>query len=84
MLSIYLECQYGLLYQIVTHNILSERQLENVVQYKRHRFKQNDQLLHELCQHEELEPYDNFLVALKNTNQEHLAKYIMDNGGIHD
>ena len=81
-MRIYLECQYGLMHQIVTLHILSEEQRENVMEYKRNRFKQNDKLLNLLCQQVEVEPYENFLVALRCTNQEHLAEYIVHNGGI--
>ena len=81
-LGIYLECQFGLIHEIISFSILDEEQVEIVKECVRNRFKQNDKLLEMLLLQKEFDQFANFLVALKKTNQLHLVRFIIHRGGM--
>ena len=77
-----LECQYGLMDLLMSKRVLLDYQLDNIQELQSNRFKQNDKLIEMLCLQEDIQPYADFLSALTQTNQSHLAKYIICGEGI--
>ena len=71
-----MECQYGLMDLLIGKHVLLDYQLDNIQELQTNRGKQNDKLIEMLCLQEYIQPYANFLSALIETNQSHLAKYI--------
>jgi hypothetical protein len=74
-----LECEYGLMDQLMSKRILLDCQLSIVKALQSHLSEQNDKLIEMLCLQEDFQPYADFLSALTQTNQSHLAKYIAYN-----
>ena len=75
-LSRRLECQYGLMDLLMSKGVLLDYQLDNIQELQSNRSEQNDKLIEMLCLQKGCQPYLNFLSALTQTNQSHLAKYI--------
>ena len=63
----------------MSKGVLLDYQLDNVQELQSNRSKQNDKLIEMLCLQEDIQPYEDFLSALTQTNQSNLAKYIVFN-----
>ena len=81
-----LECQYGLVDELLTRGLLTDEQsaalsLQNLTTYK-----QSEQLIEVICDSNSLpQPVNkmaHFAEALRKTNQGHIVKYIDANGGV--
>ena len=77
------ECQYGLMDLLMSKGVLMDYQMDNVQELRSNRSKQNDKLIEMLCLQEDVQPFDDFLSALTQTNQSHLAKYITCDKGMY-
>ena len=73
MLRAQLECQYGLLEQLVREGALSEEQRADVARPQHNSFEQNDALLDLLLRSVDTRLYECFVAALRRTHQGHLA-----------
>ena len=73
MLRAQLECQYGLLEQLVREGALSEEQRADVARPRHNSFEQNDALLDLLLRSVDTRLYECFVAALRRTHQGHLA-----------
>ena len=82
MLRTRLECQYGLMDLLMSKGVLLDYQLSKLKALQYNLFEQNDKLIEMLCLQEDAQPYADFLDALTQTNQSHLAKYLIYNEGI--
>ena len=60
----------------MSKHVLLDYQLDNIQELQFNRAKQNDKLIEMLCLQKDFQPYSNFLSALTQTTQSHLAKYI--------
>ena len=81
-LSRRLECQYGLMDLLMSKHVLLDYQLSKLKALQSNFIEQNDNLIEMLCLQEDVQPYADFLSALTETSQSHLAKYITHNKGI--
>ena len=81
-LSRRLECQYGLIDLLMSKHVLLDYQLSKVKALQSNLLEQNDKLIEMLCLQEDFQPYADFLSALTQTNQSHLAKYNTSDEGM--
>ena len=82
MLRTRLECQYGLMDLLMSKRVLLDHQLSKVKELQSNLFEQNDKLIEMLLLQKDFKRYEDFLSALTQTNQSHLANYIIYNEGI--
>src|SRR5215475_4560795 len=76
-----LECQYGLLDELIALGVLNDRQAGRLQSMDSDRWKQNEELI-DLLLDEAIKPdllYDFVFRALHNNNQSHVANLLMDN-----
>ena len=76
-LSDVMEPDFGLLDELVTLDVLTDRELDDV-QSERTVYRRNDALLDLITSDEHC---DKFLTALHRTQQEHVVNFIKGNGG---
>ena len=76
-LSDIIEPDFGLLDELFTLDVLTDRELDDV-QSERTVYRRNDALLDLLTSDEQR---DKFLTALQRTQQEHVVNFIKENGG---
>ena len=77
-LSDIIEPDFGLLDELVTLDVLTDRQYSKIRSGDKTAYEQNDALLDLLTSEEQR---DKFLTALQRTQQEHVVNYIKENGG---
>ena len=77
-----LECEYGLLRELGRRFVLTDEEITAFKTIERYRgmYEENDKLLQVIIQQKDVEELEKFLLALKDTNQKHLANYIINNG----
>ena len=76
-LSDIIEPDFGLLDELVTLDVLTDRELDDV-QSERTVYRRNDALLALLTSEEQCKK---FLTALHRTQQQHVVNFIRENGG---
>ena len=77
-----LECQYGLIDELDSRFVLSEEELIDlsIIRKNHGMYRENDELLRIMIQQADVSKHEEFLLALRETNQRHLANYIVNNG----
>ena len=77
-LSDIIEPDFGLLDELLTLGVLTDRQYDKVWSGDKPAYEQNDTLLDLLTSDEQC---DKFLTALRRTQQEHVVNFVKENGG---
>jgi len=77
-LSDIIEPDFGLLDELVTLDVLTQRQYDKVRSDNKTAYEENDALLDLLTSEEQC---DKFLTALQRTQQQHVVNFIKENGG---
>ena len=85
MLKANIECGHSrlsLIDRLKGRDVLTEEQSNTIEGMKSSRYAQNAALLEMLSEHTDVQRYEEFLDALRDTHQSHLAKYITAEGGM--
>ena len=80
ILSSLLECHYGLFVELSSKLVLTDREIAAIIRRNHTMYEENDELLQVMIQQNDLKKHEEFLLALKATNQEHIAIYIIKDG----
>ena len=77
-----LECQYGLIHELDSRFVLSEEELIDLKTIGKNHgmYKENDELLRIMIQQTDVSKQEEFLSALRETNQRHIANYLVNDG----
>src|SRR6201996_5133223 len=79
-----LECQYGLISELVTLGVLNDRQRSEISSLESKPYTQNEVLLDLLCdrsiQPELFHKFHLFIKALRSTHQSHIANFLSATG----
>jgi len=73
-----IEPDFGLLDELLTLGVLTDRQYDKVCSGDKTVYEQTDALLDLLTSDEQC---DKFLTALRRTQQEHVVNFVKENGG---
>src|ERR1700761_1786617 len=79
-----LECQYGLISELVTLDVLNDRQKTKITSLESNPYTQNEALLDLFCdtsiQPELFHKFHLFIKALRSTHQSHIANFLSATG----
>jgi len=80
-LSDIIEPDFGLLEYLLSMKVLTRRQYDKVRTGEKAKYERNDALLDLLTTEDQC---DNFLIALQQSDQQHVVNFIIQNGGQND